>query len=159
MGVIMKFVSKNLKETENLAAQFVRDISKQKKKTNAMVVGLSGELGSGKTAFVKGVAHALGVKSMVTSPTFVLEKIYKLSPRTVFSKLVHIDAYRLENKKELSALNWDEIIQDPTALVLIEWPECVKGALPRGAQKISFKFIDDMTRKITWHKKNQKKKQ
>lgn len=158
MGVIMKFVSKNLKETENLAVQFVRDILKQKKRTSATVVGLSGELGSGKTAFVKGVARALGVRNTVTSPTFVLEKIYKLPPRKAFSKLVHIDAYRLDHKKELTALNWDEVTQDPEALVLIEWPECVKGALPRRAQKISFKFIDDTTRKITWHKKNQKKR-
>ncbi len=157
MGVDMRFVLKNLKETESLAAQFVRDISKQKNKIGATVVGLSGELGSGKTAFVKGVARALGVKHTVTSPTFVLEKIYNLPPRKAFSKLVHIDAYRLEHKKELNSLNWNEIIQDPEALVLIEWPECVKGALPRGAQKISFKFIDDTTRKITWHKKNQKK--
>lgn len=155
----MKFVSKNLKETESLAAQFVRDISKQKNKISATVVGLSGELGSGKTAFVKGVARALGVKHTVTSPTFVLEKIYPLPSRKAFSKLIHIDAYRLEHKKELSALNWNKIIQDPHALVLIEWPECVKGALPRGAQKISFKFIDDTTRKIIWYKKKKSKKQ
>lgn len=153
----MKFVSKNPKETETLAAQFVRDISKQKNKTlqytshrqaGATVVGLSGELGSGKTAFVKGVARALGIKHTVTSPTFVLEKIYKLSPRKAFLKLVHIDAYRLEHKKELAALNWDEIIQDPRALVLIEWPECVKGALPKDALRIKFRFVDEHRREI-----------
>jgi tRNA threonylcarbamoyladenosine biosynthesis protein TsaE len=158
MSVDMRFVSKNLKETEILASQFVREISKQKKKTGATVVGLSGELGSGKTAFVKGVARTLGIKSTVTSPTFILEKIYRLPSQEVFSKFVHIDAYRLENKKELNALNWSEIIQDPKTLVLIEWPECVKGALPRGTQKISFEFVDDTTRKITWRKKNKKKK-
>ena len=153
----MKFISKNLKETENLAAQFVCEISKQKKKTclrashrqaSATVVGLSGDLGSGKTAFVKGVARVLGIKNTVTSPTFVLEKIYQLPPQKAFSKLVHIDAYRLENKKELNALNWHEITQDSEALVLIEWPECVKGALPKDAMRIEFRFVDENTREI-----------
>lgn len=158
MSVDMERITKSIQETEKFAASVVRDISKQKKRNNALVVGLSGELGSGKTAFTKGVARALGVKTTVTSPTFVLEKIYTLSPRKTFSKLVHIDAYRLENKKELDALNWGEIIQDPSALVLIEWPECVKGALPQNAQKISFMVVDDTTRKILWQKKNTKKR-
>ena len=142
------FTSKGIQDTEKFAAQFVGEISKQKKKMNATIVGLSGELGSGKTAFVKGVARVLGVKNTVTSPTFVLEKIYNLPPRKGFSKLVHIDAYRLENKKELTALNWDEIIEDSGALVLIEWPECVKGALPKDAMRIEFRFVDENTREI-----------
>jgi|SRR3989344_1145308 len=142
------FTSKGIQDTEKFAAQFVGEISKQKKKMNATIVGLSGELGSGKTAFVKGVARVLGVKNTVTSPTFVLEKIYNLPPCKAFSRLVHIDAYRLENKKELNALNWDEIVRDPGALVLIEWPECVKGALPKDATRIEFRFVDENTREI-----------
>ena len=151
------FTSKGIQDTEKFAAQFVGEISKQKKKTclrashrqaSATVVGLSGDLGSGKTAFVKGVARVLGVKNNVTSPTFVLEKIYNLPPRKGFSKLVHIDAYRLEHKKELAALKWNEIIQDPETLVFIEWPECVKGALPKDATRIEFRFIDEHTREI-----------
>lgn len=146
------FASKSITDTEEFAVQFVREITKQKRGTRATIVGLSGELGSGKTAFVKGVARAFGIKNTVTSPTFVLEKIYTLPPRTAFSKLVHIDAYRLKHKRELNALNWNEITQDPQALVLIEWPECVKGALPRGAKTIRFRFIDENTREISTRK-------
>ncbi|MDO8572771.1 MAG: tRNA (adenosine(37)-N6)-threonylcarbamoyltransferase complex ATPase subunit type 1 TsaE [bacterium] len=142
------FTSKDIKDTEKFAAQFIREISKQKKQLGATVVGLSGELGSGKTAFVKGVAQALGVKNTVTSPTFVLEKIYTLPPGKEFSKLVHIDAYRLEDKKELNALNWDEVIEDSKILILIEWPECVKGALPKDAMRIEFRFVSEHTREI-----------
>jgi len=71
----MKILSKSIIETEKIAKNFLETLSKNKKAT---IIGLYGDLGSGKTAFVKGIAKALNLEKTVSSPTFVIEKIYKL---------------------------------------------------------------------------------
>ena len=71
-------LTKSLEETQKLAAEWVASLGNPVSKM-AKVVGLSGELGSGKTSFVQGVAKALGVEEHVTSPTFILERIYPTS--------------------------------------------------------------------------------
>ena len=91
---------------------------------SAFVAGLSGHLGAGKTAFVKQIARELGVEEEVTSPTFVLMKIYPTKHPTL-RRLVHIDAYRLERRADLEALRWEDVVADPHNLVMIEWPENV----------------------------------
>ena len=72
-----KIISKSLDDTSRIAREWIASLEKKeaKNKDSALVVGLSGNLGSGKTAFVKAVALALGIKESVTSPTFVIEKI------------------------------------------------------------------------------------
>src|SRR5579864_9316893 len=89
----------------------------------ATIVALSGDLGAGKTTFVKGIAEALGIEDEITSPTFVIEKVYALNdkPWKPWRKLIHIDAYRLAGRHELAPLGWDELIQAPENLVCIEW--------------------------------------
>ncbi len=111
--------------------------------SGATLVTLSGELGAGKTAFVQEVARALGVEEVVTSPTFVLEKIYALPNyehrKSLFERLVHIDAYRLESGKELIPLGFDELMEDTDNLILLEWPEKVADMLPEPSVRISLK--------------------
>jgi tRNA threonylcarbamoyladenosine biosynthesis protein TsaE len=99
------------------------------KPERATLITLSGELGAGKTAFTKAIAAALGIEETVTSPTFVLEKIYDL-PTSAFKKLIHIDAYRLTSGSELDALGFNEVLKDSHSLVILEWPERVADALP-----------------------------
>lgn len=108
----------------------------------ATVVALSGVLGAGKTTFTQAVAKALGVKETVTSPTFVIEKVYPLEGRE-FQRLIHIDAYRLKSADDLTHIHWSEITQDPANLVLLEWPERVEGAVPLGAIQIRFEIYGD----------------
>lgn len=143
----MKFVSKNIKDTEKLAEDFLTYIHPA---NQAVIMGLYGDLGSGKTTFTQCVAKILGVKETVTSPTFVIEKIYKLEDKN-FSHLIHIDAYRLESGKELETLGWKEISEDPKNLIFIEWPERVSEILPENIQKIYFKFVDESTREVEWN--------
>ena len=103
----------------------------------ATLITLSGELGAGKTAFTQALARELGVTQAVGSPTYVLMKKYPLAAAP-FTALVHIDAYRLEGAKEFAALKPEAFLRDPGALVVLEWPERVEGALP--APDLAFTF-------------------
>jgi tRNA threonylcarbamoyladenosine biosynthesis protein TsaE len=115
----------------------------------ATLVGLHGELGSGKTTFVQLVGKKLGVKESITSPTFVIMKSYSLTAKR-YTLLVHIDAYRLDSGKDLLALGWQEIMADPKNLILLEWPERVSDILPKNYPCLDFQFMDDTTRKINF---------
>jgi tRNA threonylcarbamoyladenosine biosynthesis protein TsaE len=142
----MKILCKNLAETESVAKDFVKKILAKKRKT-ALVVGLQGDLGSGKTTFVQFVAKNLGIKEIITSPTFVILKNYTLNANP-YNLLVHIDGYRLESGMEIEKLGWQEIIKNPKNLVLIEWPERVAEVLPKDIWTINFKFVDENIREI-----------
>ena len=104
----------------------------------ATVVGLQGELGSGKTYFVKDLGKMMGIEEHIVSPTFVIMKIYDIDWQG-FKKLIHIDAYRLEKEEELLNLGWEKLLEDPENLVLIEWPEKVEGIIPKDSKRIHFK--------------------
>ncbi|MFA5936396.1 MAG: tRNA (adenosine(37)-N6)-threonylcarbamoyltransferase complex ATPase subunit type 1 TsaE [Candidatus Paceibacterota bacterium] len=128
-------ISKNLKETKAIAKIFFDKILKNQKRKNALVVGLSGDLGAGKTVFVKAVAKLLKIKNKVFSPTYVIIKNYELRI-TNYKKFFHIDAYRLKNEKELLLLGWEEIVSNKENLVFIEWPENIHKAIPSNARYI-----------------------
>jgi len=100
-----RIISKSLDDTARIASDWLGSL--EKKDSEALVVCLSGDLGSGKTAFTKAVAAALGINEMVTSPTYVIEKIYQIAKFgdriSRWGRLIHIDAYRLESARELEA--------------------------------------------------------
>lgn len=127
----MKSISKSLEETKKIAKEFVSFLSPFVDK--ACVVGLYGNLGAGKTSFTQGVAQALGINETVTSPTFVIEKIYELENQK-FTRLIHIDAYRIEKSEEMLHLGFAEIIKDSNNLILIEWPENIQNIMPAHIQ-------------------------
>ena len=88
-----------------------------------VALGLSGELGTGKTTLVRGLARGLGIQANVTSPTYTIYSIYKGD-----RQLLHMDAYRLGNAHELDALAIDELLKPPF-LLAVEWPEHIPGFL------------------------------
>lgn len=135
----MDYLSKSEKETASIASLVLQ------KCPDTNLFGLSGDLGSGKTAFVKGVAKELGIDKNVTSPTFVIMKIYLAKKR----RLVHIDAYRLEKQEDISLIGYDEFASDPVNIIFIEWPERVFDKIPENMKIINFTYIDEKTRKIT----------
>jgi tRNA threonylcarbamoyladenosine biosynthesis protein TsaE len=141
-------VSETLTQTAAAAASFLDSLrSATAGRTAAAIVGLSGDLGSGKTTFIQGLAQALGVSEPLTSPTFVIEKVYRLDDPD-FSRLVHIDAYRLSGGSELRPLGWERLIADQKNLIVIEWPERIADALPPQTITVSFTFLDETRRKI-----------
>jgi len=145
-----KQISNSLAETQKIAGDFIEKV--EPKKDEATVVGLYGNLGAGKTTFTQCVAKALSVDETVTSPTFVIEKIYGIVassqyPVARFKNLIHIDAYRIEKPKELEVLGWEEIISDPTNLILVEWPERIADIMPEHI-KVNLDHISENSREI-----------
>ena len=139
--MIRDFFVRNQRETNRLAKILAQEIVKKSlKNKTALIIGLEGELGSGKTTFIKAFAKGLGIKKRLTSPTFVLIKNYR--------NFYHIDCYRIKSYKDMGALDFLEIISSPKNIVLIEWAEKIRKILPRDTIWIKFKIISDKEREI-----------
>jgi tRNA threonylcarbamoyl adenosine modification protein YjeE len=143
----MEKLVKTLTELGDEAALFAQELVP--KKDTATLITLSGELGAGKTAFVKMIAKEMGIEETVNSPTFVLEKIYLL-PGQKFKRLIHIDAYRLERGDNLSSIGFDEIIKDAQNIIFLEWPEKVTSTTLKPDKNISFQVLPDNSRIISY---------
>ena len=140
------FTTNSAAETKKLAGQIL-------KKLKTRTIGLIGDLGSGKTTFVQGLAEALGIKKRVISPSFVLIRQYKipktLSPVTCrLSHVYHVDLYRLSGKINISSLGLPEIWDNPKNLVIIEWAEKIKEQLPKNSLIIEFENLGGDKRRI-----------
>ncbi|MEI7462816.1 MAG: tRNA (adenosine(37)-N6)-threonylcarbamoyltransferase complex ATPase subunit type 1 TsaE [Candidatus Taylorbacteria bacterium] len=160
------YSSSSLEQTREIAKQWLSTLVATNEVTSesditeskgATIVGLSGHLGAGKTAFVKMVARWLGIKDEITSPTYVIMKMYGINKRysTVKSsiesipypwkRLVHIDAYRLEKYEELEVLGWEQLIADAGNLIIVEWPE--NAGIDRNKNpeliELGFEIVDD----------------
>lgn len=136
----MQMRSNTGEELQSLAAGFVDSLGTE---AQATLVTLSGELGAGKTTFAQGIARALGVTETVTSPTFVIEKVYALEGQR-WERLIHIDAYRLNSSHELEVLGWKKMLDDPKNLIVLEWPERVADIIPQSAHALRFDIDGDM---------------
>ncbi len=102
------------------------------------VVALMGELGAGKTTLVRAVAEGLGIPGSVTSPTFALVHEYRGTGVTVY----HVDAYRLRPGDDARDLGFEEMLADPTGIVMVEWPERLGAAMPRADHTIRLAYAD-----------------
>ena len=121
------------KHTQNLARRIIRLLP------NPGVLCLSGDLGSGKTTFVQGLACALGITDRIISPTFTLLQSYDATHKK-FSQLVHCDAYRLTSGDALLVAGLEDFLERAGTLVVIEWPEQVQDILPATAIWLTFSF-------------------
>ncbi len=113
-------------ELSQIAALIVQELPQRE---GATVVGITGDLGAGKTTLVQEVARLMGVTEAVTSPTFAIAKFYDAA-HVAFDTVVHMDAYRIESAEELVPLGWRDIIARPKTLLVVEWPERIKDSLP-----------------------------
>ena len=135
----MRKITKSIKETHKLAEKLAKDILNTKS-DKAAVLALVGELGSGKTTFTQGFAKALDIKEQITSPTFVILKRFK--------NLIHIDAYRIDDPKEILDLGWEEMLDNSKNIILIEWAEKIKKILPKSYYLIKFEHKSESERTI-----------
>ena len=135
-----EIITKSDQETKELAGEIAQEML-GRENSEALVIGLEGDLGSGKTTFIQGIAQGLGIKDKITSPTFVIMKKY--------NSFYHIDCYRIESK-DLLELGFKEIINQSGNIVMIEWAERVKNVLPKNTIWMKFEYIDENKRKITY---------
>ena len=105
------------------------------------IICLSGELGSGKTTLVQGIAQGWGSLDGATSPTFIIVNVYG---NTDGNCLYHLDAYRLQNAYEAEDLDIDQMIQE--GILIIEWPENIEAAIPRERLTIKMQWMADEQR-------------
>jgi L-threonylcarbamoyladenylate synthase len=116
-------LSRSEENTQNLGKELWQKYESYKGK-RTIVFALEGEMGTGKTQFTKGLARAMGITELVTSPTFALENEYGQKDK----KLFHFDAWRLDNSKELDALGFGDLIKNKS-VVSIEWAERVADTI------------------------------
>ncbi len=144
---IMEFIVNNQEQMQKVSKAILTILSKVDAESS--ILALNGDLGSGKTTFTKSLAMQLGINKPITSPTFVIQKAYNIKNHKIFNKLVHIDAYRLDKAEDTEVLNLRDTLNTKGNLVVIEWADNIKEALPKNTININFKYIDDSTRKVS----------
>jgi tRNA threonylcarbamoyladenosine biosynthesis protein TsaE len=135
----MPHSSRNPDETRFIASDFVRNAQA------GMVVSLEGDLGAGKTEFVKGLAVGLGFAGEVTSPTFTILHEYRGGRLPLF----HLDFYRLQEESELDEIGFDEYLKGG-GVCAIEWGNRFPNRLPPDSFKVIFSIEADERREIVW---------
>lgn len=119
----MKTTTRSTEETKQLGTEFASQLQ------GGDIVCLQGDLGAGKTTFVKGLAQGLGIKEEMTSPTFTLMNTHPVHGHASIKRLVHIDTYRLKSENELLEIGVEDYLGQPGVITLIEWPEKISGIL------------------------------
>lgn len=140
---LVKITSHSEIETKKVATALAKTLA------GGMIICLHGELGAGKTTFVKGLAEALGVKETMTSPTFTLMNMYNVSHPNI-KTLVHIDTYRLKDEHELVDIGIEDYLGQPGVLTLVEWPEKMIDLLAeKKVTNVYIDHLDETSRSIT----------
>ena len=147
---ITKITTHSSQETKRVGAELATAIKKEHADLKrALMVALEGNLGSGKTTFIQGLAVELGVKENILSPTFVIQKDFLLTMDN-YKNFYHIDAYRLKNPEELLELGFGDLVKNPENIIVIEWADKVKKILPKNAIWIKFENMGENKRKIIY---------
>ena len=131
------YISNSENETEKIGEAFAKDLPR------GSVVAMYGDLGAGKTAFVRGMARGLGLDCRVSSPTFTIVNEY-LGPR----ELIHFDMYRLHSSDELFDVGWEDYL-NRDAICAVEWSENVNDAFFGDEICVTIEKTGDTSRKIT----------
>lgn len=152
------YLTNTYPQTKKIGESFAKNILKCNLAKRAVVLGLIGDLGGGKTTFLQGVARGLGIKQAITSPTFVIMRKLKIpwsrknslrdGRNHKFKNFYHFDCYRIQKPTEMLALGFKEIISDPQNIVALEWADKIRKMLHKDSLMIGFEFIDKNTRKI-----------
>ena len=143
-----EMITGSSKETKKVGLALAFVLGKESiNSKQALIIALEGDLGSGKTTFIQGLAQGLKIKENILSPTFVIQKNFSLLLKN-YKNLYHIDAYRLKNPEELLELGFEDLIRNPENLIVIEWADKIKKLLPRNIFKIEFINLGKNKRKI-----------
>ena len=133
IDTLEKYITNSEEETIELGRKFAERLSP------GDVVAINGDLGSGKTEFIKGICDYFNVGEMVNSPTFTIMNHYIGSLDGQEVNIFHIDLYRIENEKELAEIGFDECVNSPEYIKLIEWPEKAGNRIDNWNYKVVIK--------------------
>ena len=136
-------ITKNPVETMDFAISFAEKLK------GGEVLALTGDLGAGKTTFVKGLVEGLKISEVVTSPTFVMLKSYPAKIESKKIEFVHIDAYRVESLDDIKSVGIEDFLGRNDVILAIEWAEKIKEILPQTTIYINFKHLDENRREIS----------
>lgn len=137
----MEILSSSPEKTKELAQRVAKKLKPKG------VLALYGDLGSGKTTFVRFLVEALGIVARVQSPSFILVRKYTGGSGSI--KVVnHIDLYRLTSKDEVAELEVEELFNEEGSITVIEWPKLLEDFLPKDTVKIDFEYVAQFKRKI-----------
>lgn len=136
---MQEYISKSIEDTNLIAKNFANSLKP------STVVCMTGDLGSGKTAFVKCVANALGIKQDIVSPTFNILLQYESANGYMFN---HFDLYRLDSCEELEDIGFYEVVDDD-GISFIEWSEKFPNNMPSNSVYIDISKLNETERKIT----------
>lgn len=126
--------------------EFAVDFAKSLKPGD--ILCLYGDLGSGKTTFVQGLARGLNINRRIISPTFIIARHYEMGSGNFY----HIDLYRVKTHADLLSFGLDDILSDPDNIVVIEWAEKLDTLLPKKRYELKFNIIEDDKRFIEINK-------
>lgn len=134
-------------ETPKIAEALLEVFLKYTDTDGILIVALHGNLGAGKTTLTQNIAKLFSIQEQIQSPTFVIQKNYKLTDQA-FGSLVHIDAYRIEDEKEMEQLNINETLKQKNSLIIIEWPEQIPAYIPKSTVHVFLDYEDQNSRSI-----------
>ena len=147
-----------IQDIEHIAAaarEFIQHIG------DSRVFAFYGQMGAGKTTFIKAVCEQLGVTDVVTSPTFAIVNVYTIAPSSSslssgsgrpsarLSTVYHFDLYRIKRLEEVYDMGYEDYFYDASALCFIEWPELAEELLPPGTVSVTLQALPDGSRQIT----------
>lgn len=141
-NLIKKIITNQAEETKRAAKNFTKNL------TNGTIIGLIGELGSGKTIFAQGIAEGLKIKGPITSPSFPIINIYQTTKMNLF----HFDLYRINSIEELENIGYEEYFYG-NGITVIEWADKCLEILPENSYLVYFKYLDKKKREIKIYKK------
>ena len=138
-----QYITDNFEQTQELGFTFSKNLK------GGEVLSLYGDLGSGKTTFMQGLAKGLGVNKNIISPTFIIMRTYKVESRNLgIRNLYHVDLYRIEGEEDVQGLGLLELTGNSENIVAIEWPDKIENILPEKRINIYFEYLGNDRRKI-----------
>lgn len=136
-----KVITSDFEQTRKLGSDLAKTLK------GGEVLALYGDLGSGKTTFLQGLAKGLGIERNIISPTFIIMRTYAVS-RGGLKNFYHLDLYRIENEEQAVDLGLQELMGESENVVAIEWPDKIENLLPEKRINIYFTYITDDKREI-----------
>ena len=135
-----KKITTSFKETQQLGFDFAKTLK------GGQVLCLYGDLGSGKTTFVQGLAKGLGIEKQIISPTFIIMRTYAAGG--IVKHFYHVDLYRINDPSDVEGLGLLELLGNTDTIAAIEWPDKIENLLPVDRIDITFEYLKDDMRCI-----------